>query len=263
LCLAVGILVSLLLPALPLQGQQLEWARQTGSTRFDTGTSVAVDASGNVCTTGSFVDTVDFDPGGGVFPLSAARNSAFVTKLDGDGKLVWARSLRGGTSFGRSVAVDGGGNVYITGSFEETVDFDPGGGVFELSSIAESAAFVTKLDSAGKFVWAKVLVSGLGVGGVGVAVDGGGNVYVTGRFEGVRDFDPGPAILLLSSNGTDSSYITKLDGNGNLVWAQALGGSTQGREYSTGVAVDGSGNVYMTGYFDGTSDFGLRTFEQR
>ena len=69
--LAVGILASLLLQALPLRAQQLEWARQFGGENSAVGFSVAVDASGNVYTTGAFRETVDFDPGPGVFDMTA------------------------------------------------------------------------------------------------------------------------------------------------------------------------------------------------
>ena len=235
-----------------------------GGTRTSAGLSVAVDVGGNVYTTGTFSGTVDFDPGSGVFSLSAADNSsafssAFVTKLDGAGKFVWARNMSGDGSSGLSVAVDVGGNVYTTGAFRGTVDFDPGGGVFSLSAAGQSSAFVTKLDSAGKFVWAKELASGeTSSSGNGVAVDGSGNVYVTGLFTGVSDLDPGPGTLLVSAGGSfDSGYIAKLDSAGKFVWGRAMGGSTpDGGEVSRGVAVDDSGNVYVIGSFTGTSDFG-------
>ena len=249
---AVGVLAGLLLQALPLQGQQFEWAAQMGGTRFDSGNGVAVDASGNVYTTGSFSETVDFDPGPGVFNLTADGSSdAFVTKLDSAGNLVWARQFSG---VGLSVAVDAAGNVYTTGLFSGTGDFDPGAGFFNLDASGQSAPFVTKLDSAGRFVWAKTMGGGDPSWGASVAVDVSGNVYVTGFFAVTRDFDPGPEVLLLATAGAEDIFVTKLDTNGNLVWVRTMGGP--GSDQGNGVAVDGSGNVYVTGEFRGTADFG-------
>jgi uncharacterized protein (TIGR03437 family) len=112
-----------------------------GSHKNNEGFSVAVDGSGNVYTTGFFEGTVDFDPGLGVFNLTGADDAGldvFVSKLDSAGNFVWARQM-GGSSFlfaddsGRGVAVDGSGNVYTTGLFRGTLDFDPGAGVFNLA----------------------------------------------------------------------------------------------------------------------------------
>ncbi len=204
--LAVGILASLLLQALPLRAQQLEWARQFGGENSAVGFSVAVDASGNVYTTGAFRETVDFDPGPGVFDMTAIGfgSNIFVTKLDSAGKLVWARQFGGGGSGGgRSVAVDAAGNVYTTGIFGGTADFDPGAGFFNLTASGQTAPFVTKLDSAGRFVWAKTMGGGDPSWGASVAVDVSGNVYLTGFFRSNRDFDPGPEVLLLASAGSE------------------------------------------------------------
>ena len=255
--LAVGILASLLLQALPLRAQQLEWARQFGGENSAVGFSVAVDASGNVYTTGAFRETVDFDPGPGVFDMTAIGfgSNIFVTKLDSAGKLVWARQFGGGGSGGgRSVAVDAAGNVYTTGIFGGTADFDPGAGFFNLTASGQTAPFVTKLDSAGRFVWAKTMGGGDPSWGASVAVDVSGNVYLTGFFRSNRDFDPGPEVLLLASAGSEDIFVTKLDTNGNLVWARTMGGPRS--DEGSGLAVDGSGNVYVTGRFSETADFG-------
>ncbi|HLG35194.1 MAG TPA: hypothetical protein VI757_09965, partial [Bacteroidia bacterium] len=108
------------------------WAKAMGGTGGDGGGSIAIDASGNVYTTGSFEGTVDFDPGAGIFNLtSAGSDDIFISRLDGSGNFVWAKAM-GGTSSdgGNSVAVDASGNVYTTGLFYDTADFDPGAGVF-------------------------------------------------------------------------------------------------------------------------------------
>src|SRR5438552_2041239 len=93
-----------------------------------------------------------------------------------------------GDDQGTAIAVDAAGNVYATGGFSGTVDFDPGPGVFNLTSAGGYDAFVSKLDGAGNFVWARALGSSTDDGN-GIAVDGAGNVYTTGAFQGTADFD--------------------------------------------------------------------------
>ncbi|MCH8890811.1 MAG: hypothetical protein IH827_07025, partial [Myxococcales bacterium] len=97
------------------------------------------------------------------------------------------------------MAVDAAGNVYTTGFFLGTADFDPGPGTFNLTSAGSVDVFVQKLDTAGNPVWA-VGMGGTGTDqGLGVAVDGAGNVYTSGFFQGTADFDPGPGTFNLTS----------------------------------------------------------------
>ena len=136
-----------------------------GGTLTDQSYSIVVDSSGNVYTTGRFNGTADFDPGPGTANLvSSGSTDVFVSKLNSAGELVWVKQL-GGTStagdFSESVAVDSSGNVYTTGWFNGTADFDPGAGTANLVSAGNSDVFVSKLDSTGTFVWAKQL-SGTG-----------------------------------------------------------------------------------------------------
>src|SRR5205085_2003842 len=139
-------------------------------------------------------------------------DEAFVSKLDAGGNFVWARSFTGPAAiFGSAIAVDFAGNVYTTGFFQQTADFDPGPGAFDL--IAPSGSnniFVSKLDTGGNFLWAKqVGGSGADGSGNGVAVDETGNVYTTGNFSGTADFDPGPGTFNLTSGVHDDSVSAK------------------------------------------------------
>ncbi|SVB62474.1 uncharacterized protein METZ01_LOCUS215328, partial [marine metagenome] len=153
---------------------------------------------------------------------------------------------------GYSVAVDSSGNVYTTGYFNGTVDFDPGAGTANLTSNGGSDAFVLKLDSSGNYVWAKSFGSTNTDRGNSVAVDSSGNVYTTGYFNDTVDFDPGAGTTNLTASGNDV-FVSKLDSSGDYVWAKSFGGS--GSDLANSVAVDSSGNVYTTGYFNDTVDF--------
>ena len=183
----------------------LVWARQMGGTSHEEGISTAVDASGNVFTTGHFVGTADFDPGPGTLSFTSAGSSdIFVSKLDALGNFVWAKQLGGITNDqGFALAVDPSGNVLTTGSFSGTVDFDPGSGTFNLTAIGLSDIFVSKLDDQGNFVWAKQMggnpIPSTYDEGRSIAVDPSGNVFTTGIFYAVGDFDPGPGTFNLNS----------------------------------------------------------------
>nr|WP_236649890.1 SdrD B-like domain-containing protein [Rhodopirellula sp. SM50] len=233
------------------------WAWAFGGSINDRGYGLAVAGDGSVFTTGSFSGTADFDPGPGTSNLTSAGSSdVFVSKLDASGNFVWARALRGGNSdVGYGLALAGDGSVYTTGSFSGTVDFDPGPGTSNLTSAGGFSAdvFVSKLDSAGNFVWARALGGSSYDRGYGVSVAGDGSVYTTGYFSGTVDFDPGPGTIDLTSAVGNDVFVSKLDSAGNFVWARALGGN--GSAIGYGLSVAGDGSVYTTGSFSGTADF--------
>ncbi len=231
------------------------WAKSMGGTNFDSGNGIAVDSSGNVYTTGSFRDIADFDPGAGIVNLiGAGVDDIFVSKLNSGGNLVWAKGIGGSDyDYGNGIAVDLSGNVYTTGSYFGTVDFDSEAGVFNLTSAGSHDIFVSKLNSGGNFVWAKSMGGVDGDYGNGIAVDSSGNVYTTGYFGATADFDPGTGTANLTSMGVDDIFVSKLDGSGNFAWARGMGGTDY--DFGYGIATDSSGNVYTTGHFSGTADF--------
>ncbi|SFA72941.1 Por secretion system C-terminal sorting domain-containing protein [Flavobacterium swingsii] len=237
------------------QNTTLAWAKTMGSTGNDISRSVAVDAVGNIYTTGFFAGTVDFDPNAGVANLtSAGSTDIFVSKLDATGNLVWAKVLGGiSNDIGYGIAVDASGNVYTTGCFAGTVDFDPNAGTTNLTSAGGYDIFISKLDASGNFVWAKAMGSTSNDIGYGFTVDASANVYTTGVFAGTVDFDPNAGTTNLTSAGNQDIFVSKLEANGNLVWAKAMGSTTNDIGY--GIAVDASGNAYTTGGFSATADF--------
>jgi hypothetical protein len=216
-------------------------------------TALAVDGAGNVYSTGSFSGTPDFDPAGGGRTLpSSGGDNAYVSKLDGAGHYAWAGRLGAGASaVGTGLAVDGPGDVYVTGFFSGTANFDPGGS-HPLSSSGGSNAYVAKLDPGGNYVWADRLGAGASTVGSAVALDGAGGVYTTGYFAGAGNFDPA-GTHTLSAPGNSNAYVSKLDAAGKYVWASALGAGAAA--FGRGIAVDAAGNAYTTGDFVGVGNF--------
>jgi len=133
-----------------------------------------------------------------------------------DGDYIWAKRM-GGTAveFGSSIAVDSSSNVYTTGFFQGTVDFDPGVGTVELTSAGDNDIFVSKLDSSGNYAWAKRFGGTSSEQGEGIVVDGSGKVYTPGNFMDMVDFDHEPGTAELTSAGNNDVLISKLDSRGN------------------------------------------------
>ncbi|MBI5962998.1 MAG: SBBP repeat-containing protein [Chloroflexi bacterium] len=231
------------------------WAKNMGGTYSDVGLDITLDSSGNVYTTGGFVDTADFDPGVGVSNLSSAGSAdIFVSKLDSNGGFVWAKSMGGmGKDDGLEIRLDSNGNIYTIGRFENTADFDPGASAFNLTSAGLSDSFISKLDHNGNFVWAKSMGGADYDDGYSIALDSNDNIYAMGGFSGTADFDPGPGIFNLTSAGYEDIFISKLDADGNLLWAKSIGGTDY--DYGGTIALDSGNNIYMTGDYSGTVDF--------
>src|SRR6185436_13185398 len=239
------------------------WAKGAGSGTGAFANSIALDPSGNVYTTGYFFGIVDFDSGAGIFNLTNSEDAAdvFVAKSDASGNFIWVKKI-GGTllDYAYSIASDGSGNIYITGSFQGTVDFDPGAGAFNLTSSGNSDIFISKLDASGNFIWTKQIEGTSDDIGYSIAVDASGSVYTTGYFQGTPDFDPGAGISNMASSGSYDIFISKLSTLGNFIWAKQMGGAFD--DSGNSITLDGSGNAYTTGIFQGTADFdpGAGTF---
>ncbi len=215
---------------------------------------VATDASGNVYVAGTMDGTSDFDNGPGTYNVTVSGPGTFVAKYTSAGALVWAKGFTGFWNAPDAIAVGADGSVYTTGAFGGTTDFDPGSGVANLSPHTYQDAFVSKLDSAGNFVWAKALGGTSGAEGFGIAVASDGSVYTTGQFDGTVDFDPGSAKYNLTAPaGQEEAYVSKLTSAGSFVWANAFAASSS--TTSTGIAVGADGSVYTTGDFSDTADF--------
>ena len=217
------------------------WSKSAGDAGKQTGYGVAIDSADSVLITGGFAGALDL----GGCPLSKAGTSAtFIAKLDLSGACQWSKSA-GETAVGNAVAVDGGGNILVTGSYDGAVDF----GACPLSKAAGSGVYVAKLDASGGCLWNKGAGDAGNHYGHGVAVDSTGNVMVTGSFDGLLDFGGGSFV-----SASNDFFVVKLDATGGYLWSRRAGGPTD--DDGNDVAVDGAGNVLVTGAFNETADFG-------
>jgi hypothetical protein len=175
--------------------------------------NLALDGSGGVFVGGSYIGSVDFDPGPGTATLPAAANfSGFVVKLSTNtGAFAWARALEnvgsGSLTMVAALAADAAGNVYVTGSFRGTADFDPGAGTHSVTA-AGSDAFVVKLTAGASFGWAETFGGPGTDGGTAITVDPSGTIHLAGSFSGTVDFDPDPLAFLGSRFGILANSAT-------------------------------------------------------
>jgi Secretion system C-terminal sorting domain len=232
-----------------------EWAGDMGNNGIARGTAIETDASGNVYTVGYFTGNIDFDPGAGVTTLVAADlKDAFVMKQDAAGNLVWVKQFTGKSDENAlTVDVDATGNIVIAGSFTQDIDCDPNTANPFSPSLGAEDIFVVKMDGSGNVIWYKT------IGGTGsdvcydIAFNPAGEVVFTGYFTAAVDFDPGAGVNTLTSAGSTDIYLTKLDVNGNFVWATQQAGTSS--EEGTSLSIDNSGAIYLCGRFGGSVNF--------
>ena len=231
--------------------QAWQWATSPGT---GGGSSTVTDAAGNVYVTGYFTGTATF---GATSLTSAGDYDIFVAKLNSSGVYQWTvRAGSSGTDSGKGVAVDGSGNVYVTGFFSGTTGFGGGGSV--LTSAGASDGFVAKLSANGAWLWAARAGGTNGDWSSGVAVDGSGNVVITGQFNSTTATFGATTLTNAGSNSSDA-FVAKLNAAGTWLWASRAGAGGTGSDAGSSVAMDGSGNVYVTGDYSGTATFGALT----
>lgn len=215
---------------------------------------IAIDGSGNVYTIGDFYGSVDANSGAGTTTLAAEESGirTLIIKTSPTGTLVWAKCLQGlGTAGPRGIAVDANENVYITGVFSETVDFNPGSGTFELTAVSNSDMYMAKLDVSGNFVWAKKINAGSFVSPNKVAIDINGNPVFVGYFSGTCDFNPNVGATSLT--GSSNSFILKLDPLGNFIFVKHFAATSSNSILS--IQIDAAGDMFLGGYYSTTTDF--------
>jgi hypothetical protein len=229
----------------------LTYSTYLGGTGSDTGRGIAVDSSGDAYVTG-YTTSADFPTSEHAFQkVLAGQQNAFVTKLSPNGGRVEYSTFLGGDDydFGFGIAVNREGNAYVTGTtwgiFNST--FPTTSNAFQTVYAGGGDAFVSKFSTDGSALVYSTLLGGAGNdGGRGIALDTGGNAYVTG-FTLSNAFPITTGALQTTLNGTEDAFVTKLSGDGSkLSYSTYLGGS--GNDATYGIAVGSNGYAYVTGF---------------
>lgn len=212
----------------------LVWARRLGGPQEDAGLDVAVDTRG-VVVAGTFQGVLESGPSR---LGSAGKTDGFVAKLDLAGTVQWAQRIGGPQDDDAlSVALDTNGEIWVAGSFEEK------GGIGEstLESAGRSDGFLARLGADGGILWNGRL-GGKGEDAATAVTVGRQGVWITGRFTGTADFDPGSTSVSMASVGKADAFVARFAKTGHLRWVQRIG--EQFYDSGTGVTPDGEGGVW-------------------
>lgn len=216
----------------------LVWARRLGGPQTDTGLDVAVDTRG-VYVTGSFQGAPGTEWAG---LKSAGKSDGFVAKLDLAGNPQWARRIGGSQQDeARSVALEAGGEVWVAGTFEGKAGIGPEEGTTTLESAGRSDGFLAHFAPDGRLHWAGRFGGKESDAALAVTV-GPVGVWVTGRFAGTADFDPGPAVTSIISLGKSDTFVARFAKTGHLRWVQRSG--DRAFDFGTGIAATPEGDVW-------------------
>lgn len=239
-----------------------QWAKTMGGTQRDVGHSLSIDDDNNVFVTGEFEGNVDFNPEAGEdFHLSNGLRDIFIQKLDSDGGFMWCKTIGSDhENIGESLITDEDGNVYVSGWYVGTTDFDPGDGIFELVPISSGDLFFLKLNNSGEFIWAKTLGGADYESNSELGIDHEGNILFSGYHKGTVDFDFGDDTHEYTTGVGGSLFVLKVDQASEFIWCQHI--NVNDDPGPVPLTLDDLDNILLTGELNGSVDFdpGLGSF---
>lgn len=240
------------------QAPNFLWANRAGGPSSEVGSAVTFDLSGNTIATGYFESpTLVFGATTLTNTSSANLADIYIVKYDAAGNVLWAKSAEGlSAEASQSITTDTAGNIFVTGSFFSTITFD----TISLTTSGNRDIFIAKYDAAGNVLWAKRAGGSAADYSWSIDADISGNVLLTGRFVG-QTITFGTTTLTNADNSgsTEDAFVVKYDAQGNLLWAERIGGNSSDEGQS--ITTDTSGNVIVTGYYTSPEIiFGTDTF---
>lgn len=228
------------------------WAHKFGNSLPDEGVATCFDPIGNVFVTGYFQETVDFNPGNSTNNFTAISYDIFILKLDANGNYIWNIDLGSNPAEqGRAIQCDASGNVYTSGSFGSSLDFNPGAGTEFMSATGVDDIYLLKLTNDGNFIWSKKIGGISSEYALSIAIDLNGSAILGGQFASNTTFNSFPNVAVTSA-GLDDAFVVKFNSDGSHAWTRTIGST--GYDRTQAVATDAQGNVYATGFFQGTVD---------
>ena len=234
------------------------WAYSLGGNHNVRCLDLVTDDSSNLYIGGYYYDGDDFNPGPGIdslYPTDTSSRSSdiFLIKLDQNGNYKWGFNA-GARNWNFISSLDyWNGQILASGTFADTIDFDPDTSVRLLKSLTSSDIFVNTYDTEGNILICRQIAGPEWEWAVGAKFNTSGSIMVVGSYEGVCDFDPSAANHLLSSPGLRPSYfIAKYENNGRFEWAYDLSVSNL-RDFDLH-----DNRIAIVSEFRNTVDFNLR-----
>jgi hypothetical protein len=238
---------------------EFEWVKSINSSSDVLGYTITVGGPSNdkVYIGGTFEGMAEFNPDnpGTNLITSVGLTDGFILKLNDNGAFEWVKQFGSVGNEGiYSLKLDPSEQLYSTGAFENTVNFDPGNSPVDLvAHIGGTDVFVMKHDISDNLLWAKRFGgASYNDKGTSITYDSDDNIIVAGEFEGTGNFDPVANFDMISNGGIDV-FISKLAHDGDWLWAKNIGGLSN--ELNPKVEAKGINDIYITGSYQGTSDF--------
>ncbi len=226
------------------------WVKTVAGPNNQMMNDMAIDANQDLIFSGYFgTGTTDFDPGSGVFNLTATSGSTmYICKFSSMGNLIWAKIFTGiGNGTGRALEATTSGNIYLTGDFAGTVDFDLEAGIMNLTAGFDDV-FIASYTSSGDYRWAKQVGSTIASDlGYHITLDKDESPIITGMFNATTDFCPGPFTI---NHDPGDLFVMKLDSSGNYKWS-----FPSMAHWVAFPQVNANGHLMLAGTFIGTVDF--------
>lgn len=233
------------------------WAKNMGSVFDEAVLNIAI-GGGNAYITGYYRGHCDFNPSPSVRDtlknMKPGTSDIFVAKYDWNGDYVWAMGM--GSSINDQAAalvLDKDQNVFVTGYFNNTVDFDASSTGTANLTASGTDMFLAQYDKDGKYLWAKAYGGSGSARPLSMAMDKEGNLIVGGDFSLTCDFDPLTAAGSVSSAGETDGFNAAYDKAGNYLWSRRMGGLEKDGVGS--IRTDSKGNVYVGGVFEASALF--------
>ena len=234
---------------------EFEWVQHFEGESYENATDIDLDSQGNLYLSGYFYGNIDLDPTDqeAMF-YSKGGDDLFICKLNPFGNLLWAYSLGGDEDdVATNLRLDRSGHYYISGTYNDIVDFDPGPGELNLGGDYYNG-FIAKYHNDGQLIWAQNVSNPSSAKIADMEIDEQGNVFATGYYRIDCDFDPSDdEYMVTSTNGMEDIFMMSLNPQGALIWAKGLLGTGQDHGYD--IEIDEHENVYTVGAFGNSVDF--------
>lgn len=233
--------------------QNYNWFKTFGGSGDDRITHMLMDSNGDLLISGTFQNTVDFDPSSNLEEhTSNGWNDVFVAKYDTTGALIWVKTFGGSEwDYSNAFFVDASDNIYVGGNYGSTMDIDPGIGVTTLVPSGGLSAYLVKLNSNGEYEWSKNLTGGTDLR-INSIKEGPQGIVCGGSFWGTSQFNNEGTSVTMTSDGSQDVYVLTVDVAGNFVQVNQIGNG--GQNIPRGFDVDETGNIYITYEFEGSID---------
>tara|TARA_B110000503_G_scaffold142897_1_gene241525 strand:- start:2220 stop:4586 length:2367 start_codon:yes stop_codon:yes gene_type:complete len=243
------------------QSQNFESLSNFGGNGFQDVNAIEILANSNIITVGQFENTVDFDESPNTVNRTAVGGKdLFLKCVDTSNNLLWVGAFGGlSDAIAWSVTSDPQNNIYISGNFSGTIDFDPSNSIVNLTSNGGQDIFVCKYSSSGSLIWARSFGGTLNDNGRELIVNSNEEVVLAGWFRNTINFVPGNLSFTKTSSGGEEAFICKLNSSGIPIWVNTYGSNTFYLERVYSLKFDLNGTILFTGIFGGIVDFDLST----